>query len=210
MQYRNSSYASGEFNTYAAQYNPFRYRGYYYDSELGFYYLNSRYYDPETGRFVNADSMVSTGQGILGYNMFAYCLNEPVFRKDAHGTEGVVVENFDEDNNPHNDLGKSPSGQGSGGGGKGKSGGNSNNRSAGVCFVVGTLIATRDANVVIEEIDVGDYVWASDPEMGEIALKQVVQTFVNETDELIHITVNGEEIVLLTTEDKKLSFPKLF
>ena len=40
--------------------NPFRYRGYYYDNETGFYYLQSRYYDPSTGRFINADGYVST------------------------------------------------------------------------------------------------------------------------------------------------------
>ena len=49
----------------AAQYNPFRYRGYYYDSELGFYYLNSRYYDPETGRFLNADKFVNANGDIV-------------------------------------------------------------------------------------------------------------------------------------------------
>ena len=61
-----------------ADINPIRYRGYYYDTETGLYYLQSRYYDPETGRFINADEFVSTGQGILGNNMFAYCGNNPV------------------------------------------------------------------------------------------------------------------------------------
>ena len=65
--------------------NPFRYRGYYYDTESGFYYLQSRYYDPEVGRFLNADGTVSTGQGITGTNMFAYCGNNPVDRADASG-----------------------------------------------------------------------------------------------------------------------------
>ena len=65
--------------------NPFRYRGYYYDSETELYYLNSRYYDPETGRFINADGYVSTGQGVLGNNMFAYCGNNPVVRVDFGG-----------------------------------------------------------------------------------------------------------------------------
>ncbi len=65
--------------------NPFRYRGYLYDEETGFYYLNSRYYDPETGRFINADGFVSTGQGLNGNNMFSYCGNNPVNRKDTTG-----------------------------------------------------------------------------------------------------------------------------
>ena len=65
--------------------NPIRYRGYYYDNETGFYYLQSRYYDPAIGRFINADSIASTGQGYLGYNMFAYCNNNPCCYSDASG-----------------------------------------------------------------------------------------------------------------------------
>ena len=65
--------------------NPFRYRGYYYDTESCFYYLNSRYYDAKVGRYLNADGYVSTGQGILGNNMFAYCGNNPVNNCDPSG-----------------------------------------------------------------------------------------------------------------------------
>ncbi len=65
--------------------NPFRYRSYYYDTETGFYYLQSRYYDPFVGRFLNADRYASTGQGIIGCNMFAYCNNNPVIYKDETG-----------------------------------------------------------------------------------------------------------------------------
>ena len=68
-----------------ADVNPLRYRGYYYDTETGFYYLQSRYYDPIVKRFLNADSYGSTGQGFLGYNMFAYCGNNPVNRDDPSG-----------------------------------------------------------------------------------------------------------------------------
>ena len=71
-------------STLGAQ-NPIRYRGYYYDTETGLYYLQSRYYDPVVGRFLNADGYVSTGQGILGTNMFAYCGNNPVSRFDVSG-----------------------------------------------------------------------------------------------------------------------------
>ena len=56
-----------------------------YDTETGFYYLQSRYYDPEIARFINADDFASTGQGILGHNMFAYCGNNPVNNKDSAG-----------------------------------------------------------------------------------------------------------------------------
>ena len=65
--------------------NPFRYRGYYYDTESGFYYLQSRYYDPEVGRFLNADSYVQTGQGLTGLNMYLYCGNNPVTNQDPLG-----------------------------------------------------------------------------------------------------------------------------
>ena len=66
-----------------ADINPLRYRGYYYDAETGFYYLQSRYYDPEIGRFINADSYASTdATGLLSTNMFAYCENDPVNRSD--------------------------------------------------------------------------------------------------------------------------------
>ena len=78
------SYSNGGVST-GAYYNPFRYRGYYYDTDLGMYYLQSRYYDPNTCRFINADGYVSTGQGLTGYNMFAYCGNNPVMRVDPTG-----------------------------------------------------------------------------------------------------------------------------
>ena len=57
--------------------NPFfRYRGYYYAAETGFYYLQSRYYDPEVSRFINADVVIGN-ESILGTNLFAYCFNNP-------------------------------------------------------------------------------------------------------------------------------------
>ena len=127
MQYRNTSYAEGVFDTFwfeknlqgdvvaiynnagvklasyiydawgnftvtytnggattAAQYNPFTYRSYYYDDDLGLYYLNSRYYDSNTGRFINADGQLN--DSLLGYNLFAYCENNPVMYTDPEGT----------------------------------------------------------------------------------------------------------------------------
>ena len=67
------------------QINPIRYRGYYYDTETGFYYLQSRYYDPTTRRFLNADGMIGANQDILSYNLFAYCSNDPVNYCDPTG-----------------------------------------------------------------------------------------------------------------------------
>ena len=72
-------------NSIVNSYNPFRYRGYYYDKDLGWYYLQSRYYNSQWGRFINADGYVSTGQGLLSYNMFAYCNNNPVMNVDPTG-----------------------------------------------------------------------------------------------------------------------------
>ena len=63
------------------------------------------------------------------------------------------------------------------------------------CFVAGTLIETEDGHIPIEQIEVGDLVWAEDPETGEKGLRRVVQTFVNETDELVHVFAGGEKIV---------------
>ena len=68
-----------------ADVNPLRYRGYFYDTEAGLYYLQSRYYDPEVGRFINPDAFASTGRGILQANTFTYCLNNPVNFADHTG-----------------------------------------------------------------------------------------------------------------------------
>ena len=67
------------------EFSPFRYRGYWYDKETGLYYLNSRYYNSEWGRFLNADIYLNANGDIIGFNMFAYCGNEPVNRADYSG-----------------------------------------------------------------------------------------------------------------------------
>ena len=66
-------------------YNPLRYRGYVYDQETGLYYVSSRYYDPEIGRWINADGQLTTGSDLTGLNLFAYCGNNPVNRIDPTG-----------------------------------------------------------------------------------------------------------------------------
>lgn len=67
--------------------NPLRYRGYVFDQETGFYYLQSRYYDPAIGRFINADDTeyLSADGTPLSYNLFAYCKNNPVMGVDHTG-----------------------------------------------------------------------------------------------------------------------------
>ena len=69
-------------STHIANVNPLRYRGYFYDTETGFYYLNSRYYDPATRRFISADTIID-GRDFDGMNLYAYCWNNPVTHTDA-------------------------------------------------------------------------------------------------------------------------------
>ena len=79
-------------NTEIANLNPLRYRSYYYDTENELYYLNTRYYSAEIGRFISSDGYIQTGQGILDKNMFAYCENNSVNRIDLNGKFwGIVV-----------------------------------------------------------------------------------------------------------------------
>ena len=92
-------------NNYCAQriadWNPWRWRGYYYDQETGFYYLQSRFYDPQTGRFINADyaRMLYVNAALpFGANLFAYCSNNPVMFRDDTGYSillfGLIVLGF--------------------------------------------------------------------------------------------------------------------
>ena len=246
-----TSYSNGGAST-AARYNPFRYRGYYYDTETGFYYLNSRYYDPSVGRFLNADGQLN--DGLLGYNLFAYCENNPVSYTDPTGewpdwdklvmgallavagtgilavsimslgtitcvagfiVAGVtiaasstvsvigaseVVESFTDENIIRETLGDSAyevvkdasivvASMGA----------TLIDSGVFVCFIAGTLVATQAGLVPIEDIKPGDWVWATNEKTGETELKEVVNSFVRESNELVHITVNGEKITTTPT-----------
>ena len=90
-QYTYDAWGNVSSSGRLAEINPLRYRGYYYDSETGFYYLQSRYYDPANRRFINADSYQSTGQGFIGTNMFAYCNNSPILFVDHDGNDAEAV-----------------------------------------------------------------------------------------------------------------------
>lgn len=63
------------------------------------------------------------------------------------------------------------------------------------CFVAGTLVLTASGLIAIEKIKVGDIVYAANEETLDVSLKPVLETYIRETSNLIHITVNGEEII---------------
>ena len=74
--------------------NPFRYRGYYYDEESGLYYLQSRYYDPATGRFLNADGVLGANADMATHNLYVYCGNNPIAKVDYNGEFAVSTALF--------------------------------------------------------------------------------------------------------------------
>ncbi len=236
--------------------NPLRYRGYYYDSETGFYYLRARYYDPANHRFINADvPEVATTEldSFLQYNLFAYCLNNPVNMTDDSGSwpgwakklvaavaivavvavaaavvtatggaaaAGVAcvltgaakgaaiglvtgaIEGAASGAISHRVTTGSWSGAGQAalegmadGALEGAiTGAISGGMNSNYCFIAGTVVLTVAGHAAIETIQAGDLVWATDPDTNRTEIKQVVQTFINETTELVHISVNDEVI----------------
>ena len=83
----NPDGSENESSTFLGNINPFRYRGYYYDIETGLYYLKTRYYDPEIGRFITIDDISYLAPDTInGLNLYAYCGNNPVMNVDPNGT----------------------------------------------------------------------------------------------------------------------------
>ncbi len=117
-----TNYHNGCTSSHHANLNPFRYRGYFYDSELEMYYLQSRYYDPAVGRFLNADIVFDYDAGFPGYNLFVYCGNEPILRIDCSGTDSTKGDDLDIADDQMENL---EGGQGFFGGGSGGSWGGS-------------------------------------------------------------------------------------
>ena len=87
--------ASGTLASTLGTFNPLRYRGYVYDTETGLYYLNSRYYNPTWGRFINADTTDVLGASLdkanWNKNLFAYCDNNPIIRVDHGGQIWMLI-----------------------------------------------------------------------------------------------------------------------
>ena len=83
--YGNIININGSLASSVGAYNSLRYRGYKYDTEIKMYYLNSRYYNPEIGRFINADGLLGEFGNIQSTNMYAYCANNPVMHTDITG-----------------------------------------------------------------------------------------------------------------------------
>ncbi len=81
---------TGSLASTLGQQNPYRYRGYRYDSETGLYYLQSRYYNPQWGRFLNADGLIDVSRSIVMKNLFEYCSNSPVRLSDQNGDQAMV------------------------------------------------------------------------------------------------------------------------
>ncbi len=225
--------------------NPIMYRSYYVDLETGLfmYYLNSRYYVADWGRFISADDVAVLEEdqdSMIEENLFTYCLNNPVNLADDDGTvawwiaaaaagaawdaafycvEAAITGNFSWKQLGKTALKGAVTGLAFGAVGKiaGKavkavkvaksakkaSKAKKSSKLCNVltkitkknfCFVAGTEVLTSEGLVPIEEIKVGDLVWAENPETGEKELKPVVQLFVSETNELVHLVIDNDDI----------------
>ena len=91
-------WCTGELAETLGKVQPFRYRGYVFDEETGLYYLRSRYYNPQCGRFVNADAHMSFSKKNTAYNLYSYCNNSVTTQKDIYGTDPEPATQEDQEN----------------------------------------------------------------------------------------------------------------
>ncbi len=250
---------SGSMASTLGQMNPLRYRGYVYDTETGLYYVQTRYYNPEIGRWINADGQLAN-DSLTGFNLFAYCGNNPIARIDPTGeawwhwavaavvvavaavavvaAAGGVAAAATAVSMVANGMAVSSTATTVAAGvfigastalGVSAYSATVNSKTADefagfgaaalnntviggfagglladslpghACFVAGTLVKAEKGDVPIEQIKAGDLVWAWDEETGDVALKRVVETYPNQSDELIHVFANGEEIITTPT-----------
>lgn len=222
---------TGSLASTVGEKNPYRYRGYRYDAETRLYYLQSRYYNPEWGRFINADVILGEEGELLSHNMFAYCQNNPVIHKDDSGywldtaldaaSLAYSIAKFIKRPTQANAkaiaidvallLIPGVSSMGIKAISKlsivkkltGKIRYMSKARTAknikraiagGICFTGDTIVKVENGDKQIKDIKVGDQVYSKDPKTGEKGLKKVKTVYVNETDKLVHIFVDGQEI----------------
>ena len=95
ITYKENDEQTEQYKDYMGNLNPFRYRGYYYDTETGLYFLKTRYYDAQVGRFINEDSINFVAFNINGLNLYAYCKNNPIKYVDRNGTRPEVSGQID-------------------------------------------------------------------------------------------------------------------
>ncbi|MBC8394527.1 MAG: hypothetical protein H8E17_18410 [Deltaproteobacteria bacterium] len=197
-------YAADTYETAAEADNPFKFTGQWYDAEIDQYYLRARMYDPAMMRFTSRDPVRGRRQEPLTLHKYLYTANDPINAVDPAGEAALNIANGLKVATTIYSVGLTVAVTGAeygnlslilaGGMMQQMSGLGFAIGMGGICFAEGTEISTPIGNIPIEQIQVGWYVWASDSETGKPSLFKVVECFERETDELIVITVDGDQI----------------